>query len=196
MTKKIPLQPGDFTNLARETVQQRGTDNGYDAGQERSAAKIAKVFNAITGHNLSEADAWTFLIVLKLVRNQRKFKVDNIVDMIGYAALLGECLDADDEMVTDLHIAAFGIKTAEEQNIMMGPAHSGATGSLLDEIASIPARPLRFTDPSCEHNAWEIVVPGVRRCVDCGALLPPCSHGTVLNGICKGCGATLTTQPQ
>ena len=87
-------QPKDFLKDAITTVDQRGTDNGYDVGQERSAARIAKVFNALTDHNLSEADVWTLLIVLKQVRNQRKFKHDNIVDMAGYAGLLGECLAA------------------------------------------------------------------------------------------------------
>ena len=86
--------PKDFLTDAITTVDQRGTDNGYDVGQERSAARVAKVFNALTDHNLTEADVWTLLIVLKQVRNQRKFKHDNIVDMAGYAGLLGECLAA------------------------------------------------------------------------------------------------------
>lgn len=86
--------PKDFLKDAITTVDQRGTDNGYDVGQERSAARVAKVFNALTDHNLTEADVWTLLIVLKQVRNQRKFKHDNIVDMAGYAGLLGECLAA------------------------------------------------------------------------------------------------------
>lgn len=87
-------QPKEFLTDAIATVDQRGTDNGYDVGQERSAARVAKVFNALTDHNLTEADVWTLLIVLKQVRNQRKFKHDNIVDMAGYAGLLGECLAA------------------------------------------------------------------------------------------------------
>lgn len=86
-------KPEDFMNAAIETVAQRGVDNGYDAGEERSAAQIAELFNMLTGHNLSEADAWTFLIVLKLVRNRRNYRADNVVDLIGYAGLLGECLE-------------------------------------------------------------------------------------------------------
>lgn len=85
--------PDDFINQAAATIQQRGTDNGYDAGQERSAAKVALLFNTLTGHTLTEQDAWLFLICLKLVRNQHKYKPDNIVDLIGYAALLGESHD-------------------------------------------------------------------------------------------------------
>lgn len=74
----------------QDTLKERGTQNGYDADKERSAAKIAKVFNSLTGRDLTEQEAWTFMICLKLVRNQNKPRRDNIVDLIGYAALLGE----------------------------------------------------------------------------------------------------------
>lgn len=89
------MQPKDFLNEAIKTVDQRGTDNGYDAGQERSAAKVAQVYNSLTGQTVTEADVWTMLICLKLVRNRRRFKPDNIVDLAGYAGLLGECLAAE-----------------------------------------------------------------------------------------------------
>lgn len=86
--------PHDFIKEAGDIINQRGTDNGYDKGQERSAAQIAAVFNALTGRDLTEQDVWTLLLCLKLVRNQRKYKHDNILDMLGYVALLGESLDA------------------------------------------------------------------------------------------------------
>lgn len=89
------MQPKDFLKEAISTVDQRGTDNGYDTGQERSAAKVAAVYNAITGQVVTEADVWTMLICLKLVRNRRRYKKDNIVDLAGYAGLLGECLEAE-----------------------------------------------------------------------------------------------------
>lgn len=89
------MQPKDFLNEAIKTVDQRGTDNGYDAGQERSAAKVAQVYNSLTGQTVTEADVWTMLICLKLVRNRRRFKPDNIIDLAGYAGLLGECLAAE-----------------------------------------------------------------------------------------------------
>lgn len=103
MNTKTPLEPAAFMKLAASTVGDRGTENGYDDGQERSAQKVAEVFNALTGHQIKESDVWTLLIVLKLVRNQRKFKLDNIVDLIGYSGLLGECLDRDSEEMTDFH---------------------------------------------------------------------------------------------
>ncbi len=94
----IPKAAGCKRNVTLELikeaagiVEERGSDNGYDAGKERSAAQVATIFNSLTGHNLTERDAWLFMICLKLVRNQSKQRRDNILDLIGYAALMGEC---------------------------------------------------------------------------------------------------------
>lgn len=60
-------------------------------GGERTAKKIAEVFNAITGHNLTEEDSWTFLIVLKMVRARAgKYNRDDFVDLAAYSSLMGE----------------------------------------------------------------------------------------------------------
>lgn len=83
------------------TLSQRGEQNGYDkkpgtAQEERSATQVARVFNALTGHNLSTTDAWTFLQVLKLVRMETQIKMgsgdllDSCVDMVGYSLLKAE----------------------------------------------------------------------------------------------------------
>lgn len=83
------------------TLSQRGEQNGYDkkpgtAQEERSAAQVARVFNALTGHSLSTTDAWTFLQVLKLVRMETQIKMgsgdllDSCVDMVGYSLLKAE----------------------------------------------------------------------------------------------------------
>lgn len=86
---------------ALATLAQRGADNSYDkkpgtAQEERSAAQIARVFNELTGHNLSATDAWTFLQVLKLVRMENQIKtgsgdlLDSCNDMISYSLLKAE----------------------------------------------------------------------------------------------------------
>lgn len=125
------LSPRDFLDEAIRTVDQRGNDNGYDKGQERSAAKIAAVFNTLTGKDLSEADVWTLLIVLKLVRNDRKYKVDNIVDLAGYVSLLGECLNNED---LTARIQAINEDTTITSKITLCDpahphAHSGCSGT-------------------------------------------------------------------
>lgn len=86
---------------ALATLAQRGASNGYDkkpgtAQEERSAAQIARVFNELTGHQLTTTDAWTFLQVLKLVRMENQVKtgsgdlLDSCNDMISYSLLKAE----------------------------------------------------------------------------------------------------------
>lgn len=85
------MKAHEYCKNAATTMEQRGKENGYDnAKEERSAKQIAAVFNALTGRDLTEQEAWTFLICLKLVRQHRKHQEDNIVDLVAYAALLGE----------------------------------------------------------------------------------------------------------
>jgi hypothetical protein len=59
---------------------------------ERSMESIVKTFNALTGHNLTEAEGWEFMILLKMVRGrQGKYNKDDYVDGAAYFGLLGEC---------------------------------------------------------------------------------------------------------
>lgn len=64
----------------------------FDAGGERSIGKTVEVFNALTGHTLTESHGWTFMLILKLVRDQQKPEghLDSIEDSVAYAALRGE----------------------------------------------------------------------------------------------------------
>ncbi len=60
---------------------------------ERSVPALVKAFNAITGHELSDADGWLFLVLLKLVRAQTakgEAAIDSAEDAVAYAALFGE----------------------------------------------------------------------------------------------------------
>lgn len=99
----------EYCKNAATTMEQRGKENGYDnAKEERSAKQIADVFNALTGRDLTEQEAWTFLICLKLVRQHRKHQEDNIVDLVAYAALLGESyMTVHDEIQVDTTAAQF-----------------------------------------------------------------------------------------
>lgn len=67
----------------------------YDApGGERSMGKAVQAFNAITGQNLTEAEGWLMLQVLKDVRQWQKagYHADSAEDCIAYAALKAEAL--------------------------------------------------------------------------------------------------------
>lgn len=99
----------EYCQNAATTMEQRGKENGYDnAKEERSAKQIAAVFNALTCRDLTEQEAWTFLICLKLVRQHRKHQEDNIVDLVAYSALLGESyMTVHDEIQIDTTAAQF-----------------------------------------------------------------------------------------
>ena len=99
----------EYCQNAATTMEQRGKENGYDnSKEERIAKQIAAVFNALTGRDLSEQEAWTFLICLKLVRQHRKHQEDNIVDLVSYAALLGESyMTVHDEIQIDTTAAQY-----------------------------------------------------------------------------------------
>ena len=66
--------------------------NSYDkADGERSIAKTVAMFNALTGHTLTEEQGWKFMCCLKLVRSEQgNFKDDNFVDGAAYFSLAGE----------------------------------------------------------------------------------------------------------
>jgi hypothetical protein len=60
-------------------------------GGERTMENIVRVFNALTGRDLTEAEGWEFMICLKLVRGRNgHFNADDYVDAAAYSSLLGE----------------------------------------------------------------------------------------------------------
>lgn len=79
----------DFLNKAVKEQEERA--NYYNSPDgERSMDTATAIFNAWTGHNLSTADGWRFMIALKQAREVQGKKSDNYVDLAGYASLLGE----------------------------------------------------------------------------------------------------------
>ena len=79
----------DAINEIEEMLVNRG--KGYDKGQERSMEATVTAFNAVTGLELTEAQGWQFMMMLKMVRENRQHKDDNILDLACYGALLLEC---------------------------------------------------------------------------------------------------------
>lgn len=84
----------DFLQAAIDVQVERGKQ--YDSPEgERSMGRTVTAFNAITGHNLSEADGWLMLQTLKDVRqwqNPNKFHEDSALDCVAYASLKAEAL--------------------------------------------------------------------------------------------------------
>lgn len=89
----------DYLKDGADLLSERGKQ--YDkSGQERSMEKIVRIFNDMTGQDLTTVQGWYFMQVLKDVRffqNQIKAHADSLLDKISYAALLAEEALKDDE---------------------------------------------------------------------------------------------------
>lgn len=80
-----------------KTLNRSGNENGYDRQEERSAAEVARILNAKYGDNKTAESVWKMLIALKEARLNRQLAngsdpTDTLIDLIGYTALLAECL--------------------------------------------------------------------------------------------------------
>lgn len=86
----------EFCNKAEMLMRERAATYDKDGNfeGERSAGKIAIAFNAITGHNISESEAWLFLQIMKDVRQWSTdiYHSDSAEDCVAYAALKAEAL--------------------------------------------------------------------------------------------------------
>ncbi|WP_252493010.1 DUF6378 domain-containing protein [Escherichia coli] len=85
----------DLLRLAAETIEQRGKQNGYDRKEEKSAPKIATIYNAKKSANLTPLDVWDLMICLKEARLEAILvngsdPTDTLVDLISYSALKAE----------------------------------------------------------------------------------------------------------
>lgn len=85
----------DLLRIAAETIEQRGKQNGYDRKEEKSAPKIATIYNAKKVANLTPLDVWDLLICLKEARleailSNNSDPTDTLIDLISYNALKAE----------------------------------------------------------------------------------------------------------
>lgn len=86
----LPEAPELLGRAARHMHDRAAT---YDTlGGERSMGKAVRAFNAITGRELTEAEGWLLLQVLKDVRlfTRVNYHGDSAEDCIAYAALKAE----------------------------------------------------------------------------------------------------------
>ena len=79
--------------LERAAGHMRDRAATYDKPEgERSMGKTVAAFNAVTGRDLSEAEGWLLLDILKQVRLFQRpgYHADSAEDHIAYAALMAE----------------------------------------------------------------------------------------------------------
>lgn len=92
-TNATPV-PDRLLSAAQETLRDRG--RGRDNGEERSMPRIVKIFNAISGRDLTEREGYIFMQAVKLGRMATAHetgvepKFDDFVDLAGYTALAAE----------------------------------------------------------------------------------------------------------
>lgn len=92
MLDNQPKTAPEFCRRAAELMAERGAT--YDCEQERSMFKTVEAFNTITGRNLTEAEGWLFMQILKDVRQWQspKYHRDSAEDGVAYSALKAEAL--------------------------------------------------------------------------------------------------------
>lgn len=55
--------------------------------------RTVEAFNAITGYDMSEAEGWLFMSIIKRVRQTNGYHKDSAEDAVSYAALEAEALE-------------------------------------------------------------------------------------------------------
>lgn len=78
--------------------------------------KVADAFNAMTGHRITARQAITFMVVLKLVRENFQSKRDNRVDAAGYL----NCLDMAVQAIDQGLIAEFTTGSHPDRSVTKG----------------------------------------------------------------------------
>ncbi len=96
ITKQPALTSLDFLSKAKQIQKIRSQE--YNKEKERSFAKVAESFNAVTGNTLKSSDICLILATLKLVRqysNPTTIHDDSLLDFVSYASLWAEELTND-----------------------------------------------------------------------------------------------------
>ena len=90
------MKAHEILGAASDTMAKRAAEYDKPEG-ERSIPATVQAFNAITGRDLSDAEGWLFMQLLKSVRmfSAKGFHADSAIDGVAYAALTGEARAAE-----------------------------------------------------------------------------------------------------
>lgn len=151
------MKSTDFLQSAIDVQAERGQQ--YDSPEgERSMGRTVAAFNAVTGRDLTEAEGWLLLQLLKDVRqwqNPGQYHHDSALDGVAYASLKAEALH---------EAAATGAKTGPLKCWHCGKLHAvGTTCAHLD--APHPAMNAGWVPPqsapvcTCGVKPFEVHAP-------------------------------------
>lgn len=88
----------DILQEATECLVDRAVERDREGG-ERSMRAAIEAFNALTGHDLTEADGWLTMVCLKAARAEGgKFRLDDYIDGAAYFALYGEAASKQNDI--------------------------------------------------------------------------------------------------
>ena len=107
---KNDIDAQSILRRAAELMDERA--KRYDApGGERSMAKTVIAFNTVTGQDLTEAEGWLLMQILKDVRQWQNttYHADSAEDCTAYAALKAEALARPMEQI-DLPLSSGSMK--------------------------------------------------------------------------------------
>lgn len=93
------MKAPELLSKAAAIMTERGKQYDKPEG-ERSMGKCVQAFNVITGQNISEAEGWLLLQILKDVRLWQRpgYHQDSAEDCIAYAALKAEAKQQECEL--------------------------------------------------------------------------------------------------
>lgn len=161
------MKSTEFLQAAIDVQAERGVTYDKPSG-ERSMGATVTAFNAITGRDLSEAEGWLLLQVLKDVRqwqNPSKYHHDSALDGVAYSALKAEALSeeqqedhgwcGDDPRKEPSHIISDIPGEWIEWNGGQCPVEEGTIIDVKDFDGEINERVEAITHWSNLHMHWE-----------------------------------------
>lgn len=102
------MRAEQFLRQGADVLAERGKEYDKPEG-ERSMARTVAAFQAITGKELTEAEGWLFMQVLKDVRqwqNPDRYHEDSAVDGVNYSALKAEALSEQSSIDAVMRVSA------------------------------------------------------------------------------------------
>ena len=89
------MNAGDFLNEAKATIQDRGMDYGHPSD---NMSRTARLWSAFLEMPITDYQVASCMVLVKLARSMEGSKVDNYIDMLGYAAISGMLRTEENEL--------------------------------------------------------------------------------------------------
>lgn len=124
------MKSTEFLRAAIDVQAARAAEYDQPEG-ERSMGRTVQAFNAITGRELTEAEGWLFLQVLKDVRqwSAKGYHHDSALDGVAYSALKAEALHGEQKTDTPSALPGADLLGKDPGQWMRGDQLRGSSGT-------------------------------------------------------------------